>query len=566
MDIFLVSVLFLLAVTAIMVTISKRIGLGSILGLLIAGIIVGPHTPGPYITSEVEAMRHFTEIGVVFLLFVIGLEMQPSKLWSMRKEVFGLGTLQVIISGVLLGLYISFHVEQFSVALLLGFTLALSSTAFVMQLLQEKGELTSEHGKSSFAILLLQDIAIVPLLAILPLLAVGMEEAGQSIYFKIANIALMFGLLFVFGRYILPKALEKVSKERNKDAFLLFALLSVVLSAYLMDHAGLSMALGAFLMGMMLSTSRYSFQIESSIEPFKGILMSLFFIAVGMSIDFKAIMSAPWLFAEHIVVILSIKAIILFGLALWFGSSKSNALKIASLLNQSGEFGFVLLGAAKAIAIIDDRLFVIGIGVISISMLLTPVLYSAGCKIANSFAQSIELNYLVPNAAKATQKVLIAGYGSTGKVIAHMLKKSDIPFMVFDNNASAVRAGLKEEIPVFFGDITDMKLLETIKLDQATMLIVSIDKSINAIKIVKHIKESYPHIKILARAVDIKVMDKLLLAGASWVLAETLESSIRIGEEALHALGVEANDVMVSLESLRKNDYDLIREITQDKV
>lgn len=566
MDVFLVSVLFLLAVTAIMVSISKHIGLGSILGLLIAGIIIGPNTPGPYLTSEVEAMRHFTEIGVVFLLFIIGLEIQPSKLWSMRKEVFVLGTLQVIISGVALGIYLGFHVEKFSVALLLGFTLALSSTAFVMQLLQEKGELVSEHGKSSFSILLLQDIAIVPLLAILPFLADNSTvEEGPSIYLKTANIALMFVLLFAFGRYILPRVLEKVSKERNKDAFLLFALLSVILSAYLMDHAGLSMALGAFLMGMMLSTSRYSFQIESSVEPFKGILMSLFFIAVGMSIDFKAIMSAPWLFAEHIVVILIIKAIILFLLALWFGASKSNALKIASLLNQSGEFGFVLLGAAKALSIIDDRLFVVGIGVISISMLLTPVLYSAGCKIANKFAQSSEINYLAINAEKITQKVLIAGYGSTGKVIAHVLRNSDVPFMVFDNNPSAVQAGLKEGMPVFFGDITDMKLLEIIKLDQAAMLIVSIDKSIKAIKIVKHIKESYPHIKILARAVDIKVMDKLLLAGASWVLAETLESSLRIGEEALNVLGIDSSDITVFLETLRKNDYDVIRKITQDK-
>lgn len=561
MDFFLLSALVLLAVTAIMVTISKHMGLGSILGLLIAGIIVGPHTPGPIVTSEVENLRHFTEFGVVMLLFIIGLEMQPAKLWSMRKEVFGLGSLQVIVSGVVLGLYMSFFVDRLSVAMLLGFTLALSSTAFVMQILQEKGKVNTEHGKNAFAILLLQDLAVVPLLATLPLLSTQESTHNTSWFESLATVVAMFGLLIVFGRYIIPKALDKVAKQRNKDAFLLLTLLSVVLSAYLMDHAGLSMALGAFLMGMFLSTSRYSFQIESSLEPFKGILMSLFFIAVGMSIDFKAIMSDPWVFSEHIVVILVLKALIIFVLMLAFGATKSGAIKLAFLLNQSGEFGFVLFGAAKALGIIDDQLFVIGIGVISISMLFTPVLYSFGCSLANRLAKVSQFSYF--ENASMEQKVVVAGYGSTGKVIAKMLKSSGIPFMVFDINATEVALGRKEGLPVFFGDITDLKLLNTIKLDQASMIIVSIDHSLNAIKVVKHIKDNYPHIKILARALDIKAMDKMLFAGASWVIAETLESSIRTGSEALSQLGVQPDEIATLLESLRKNEYELIREITK---
>jgi len=374
---------------------------------------------------------------------------------------------------------------------------------------------------------------------------------------------LMFVLLVAFGRYIIPKALDKIAKQRNKDAFLMLTLLSVVLSAYLMDHAGLSMALGAFLMGMFLSTSRYSFQIESSIEPFKGILMSLFFIAVGMSIDFKAIMAAPLLFAEHIVVILVLKALILFGLMLLFGASKSNAIKVAFLLNQSGEFGFVLFGAAKAIGLIDDGLFVVGIGVISISMLVTPMLYTFGCKIADKFSQSSSFSYFNAKESSDEQKVVIAGYGSTGRVIARMLKNSDIPFIVFDNNPSCVAVGRADGMPVFFGDITDLKLLSTIKLEQASMMIVSIDHSLNAVKIVKHVKEYYAHIKILARAIDIKAMDKLTTAGASWVIAETLESSVRIGAEALSVVGVMPEEIASLLDALRKNEYELVREITK---
>ena len=562
MDLFLLSSLVLLAVTAIMVTISKHMGLGSILGLLIAGIIVGPHTPGPIVTNEVETMRHFTEFGVVFLLFVIGLEMQPSKLWSMRKEVFGLGTLQVIASGVVLGLYMSFFVEKLSVAMLLGFTLALSSTAFVMQLLQEKGELSSEHGKSAFAILLLQDLAVVPLLAVLPWIAQTQTNAESSWFINVATVIVMIALLVAFGRYIIPHALDKVAKQRNRDAFLLITLLSVVLSAYLMDQAGLSMALGAFLMGMFLSTSRYSFQIESSLEPFKGILMSLFFIAVGMSIDFKAIMNAPFLFTEHIVMILVLKAVVIFALMLVFKTSRSNAIKLAFLLNQSGEFGFVLFGAAKALGIIDDQLFVIGIGVISISMLFTPMLYTFGCKLANKLSNVSPFSYF-GSEEDPEQKVVVAGYGSTGKVISKMLHKCSIPFIVFDINPTEVALGRNEGLPVFFGDITDLKLLNTIKLDQATMVIVSINHSLNALKIVKHIKESYPHIKILARALDIKAMDKLLFAGASWVIAETLESSINTGAEALSQMGITQDEINTLLVSLRKNEYELIREMTK---
>lgn len=565
MDFFLLSSLLLLAVTAIMVTLSKHMGLGSILGLLIAGIIVGPYTPGPIVTNEVATMRHFTEFGVVLLLFVIGLEMQPAKLWSMRKEVFGLGSLQVIASGIVLGLYMYFFVEQMSVAMLLGFTLALSSTAFVMQLLQEKGETASEHGKSAFAILLLQDLAVVPLLAVLPWIAKSDAAPSGTWWSKGLTVIIMVGLLIFFGRYIIPYALDKVAKQRNKDAFLMITLLSVVLSAVLMDHAGLSMALGAFLMGMFLSTSRYSFQIESSLEPFKGILMSLFFIAVGMSIDFQAIFSAPWIFAEHVVMILILKSVVIFALVLAFGASKANAIKLAFLLNQSGEFGFVLFGAAKALGIIDDQLFVIGIGVISISMLVTPVLYNFGCRLAHKLSNTSSFSYF-KNDDEATHlgRVVIAGYGNTGKVIAKMLKNSAIPFIVFDVNTTEVARGRKEGLPVFFGDITDLKLLNTIKLEEASMIIVSIDHSLNAIKVVKHIKEYYPHIKILARALDIKAMDKLLLAGASWVIAETLESSIRTGAEALSQMGVIAEEINDLLMLLRKNEYEVIREITKE--
>jgi len=371
---FLLSTLFLLAIVSICVAISKKLGLGSILGLLLAGVIVGPHSPGPKITDEVETLMHFAELGVVLLLFLIGLGMKPKKLWSMRREVFGLGSSQIILSGVFLAAYVHFFIhKEWNISLLLGLTLALSSTAFVMQILQERGEIVSRYGSTSFAILLMQDLAIVPLLAMVPLLSNNGALGGDTpLYQQAIFVTIMLAVVIGFGRIIVPYTLDKLASEGNREAFTFLVMFSVVLAAWAMESAGLSMALGAFLMGMTLSDSKYHFQIEAHIEPFKGVLMSLFFVAVGMSIDIGMIADKPLLIAQHVFVIMLVKIVSIFMLAMIFGNTKSDSIRISFLLSQSGEFGFVLFGAAKVLGVIDSSLFIIGLSVISISMLLTP--------------------------------------------------------------------------------------------------------------------------------------------------------------------------------------------------
>lgn len=566
MEHFLSASLLLFAVASVTITLSKSIGLGSILGLLIAGIIIGPYTPGPYLTEEVESVRHFAELGVVLLLFVIGLEMQPKKLWSMKKEVFGLGSLQVIVSGLAIGAYLSFFMQDLSIAFLMGFTLALSSTALVMQLLQEKGELSSKHGKGAFAVLLFQDLAIVPLLAMVPILSdKGTLSSEVPLYQQILVVIGMIGFLIIFGRYIAPLAFEKVAKQRNRDAFLFISILCVVLSAFLMNEAGLSMALGAFIIGMLLSTSRYRYQIQASIEPFKGILMSIFFIAVGMSIDFKSLMINPEILTLNIIVIATLKVILLFLLALMFKFTLAPAIRLSFLLSQSGEFGFVLFGAAKTLGVINDQDFIFVIGLISLSMLMTPPLYNLALKLANKITKSKPISYISPSSTK-TPKVVIAGYADTGQIVASMLKKSQIDYIAFDTNPDMVRFGRNLKEPVFYGDISDTKLLSAIKIEQSQIVIIAISNAYKALRAIIHIKDSYPHIKILAKAFDIRTMDKMMEKGANLVVSESTETSLRIATEALFSLGIEKTDVETLLEVFRNNEYALIRQMNQAKI
>ena len=556
------SILYLFVVATISVTLSKRIGLGSILGLLIAGVIVGPYSPGPILTKEVESVRHITEFGVVLLLFVIGLEMQPKKLWSMRKEVFGLGSGQILFSGLLISLYSYFYATSWQVALLVGLTFALSSTAFVMQILQEKGELYSPIGKSSFSILLMQDLAVVPLLALVPILAdKGNLTEGhhlwQQIIIAIGSILTLFG----FGRYVIPRVLDYLAKYQNKDAFFFTVISSVVFAAWAMEFAGLSMALGAFIIGMILSSSKYHYQIQANIEPYKGILMTLFFVAVGMSIDLKALVNNPLLLLQHLVVIMGIKIVALFSLMVFLRYKKSTAISVSFLLAQSGEFGFVLFGAAKALGVISDEMFISAVTIISFSMLLTPLIVNISEKIAPKFDnEPIEIKsaYVPQDEWKG---VVIAGYGRVGRLVATMLQHANVPFVAFDVDLQRVELGQKEKRPVFYGELSNLDFLSQIGLDKASAVIVTVDNHHTSAKIVSHIRSKYLNLRILARTNNMKTRDALLAHGASWAMPESSEGSLRLGAEALLSLGRTREEVIELLTFFRKDDYETIRKL-----
>jgi glutathione-regulated potassium-efflux system protein KefB len=564
LDTFLFSALVLLIATSVAVALFKHLGLGSILGLLVAGIVVGPYSPGPYVTEHVEDVRHFTELGVVLLLFIIGLEMRPRRLWAMRKEVFGLGLLQIFLTGVALAVYFFYQWQSsWLLSLLIGFTFALSSTAFVIQMLQERGEIASRHGMSAFSILLMQDLAIVPLLALVPIFSetggVSAEiPAWQQLMIEIGMIA----MVVVIGRYILPFVLKHLAKQGNREGFLLVVMLAVFLAAWVMDQVGLSMALGAFVMGMLLSGSSYRLQIQAFVEPYKGLLMSLFFVAVGMSIDFAAISQELLIFIQHILVIVSVKLLVLFLLALSFGHSKQIAIRISFFLAQGGEFGFVLFSAAKALDVIDDGTFITAVGVISVSMLLTPLLIRVGDRLARHLdshhAETDHLQYS-SDQGEQSRRVVIGGYGRVGHTVAVLLHTSGVPIVVFDTHPDRVAQGKKDGLPVYYGDISDPDLLDTADVGSASLMVLTIDNGPVALRTISHVRNAYPQIQVVSRARDLEACAHLLKAGASHAFPEALESSLRLGAIALQMVDVPQDNVDLLLQGVRQDNYTLVK-------
>lgn len=561
LDNFIVAAMLILAVTSIAVALFRQLGLGSVLGLLVAGIIVGPHSPGPAVTAHVDDVRHFAELGVVMLLFVIGLEMRPARLWSMRRELFGLGSLQILLTGLVITLYVAMGDYPWGISLLIGLTLALSSTAFVMQILQEKGQLASPHGAGSLAILLMQDLAVVPLLALLPLFSDKTAIASQgSLWSQLLIVISMFVALWLFGARLVPRALEWLARNDNREGLLLVVLLAVFFPAWAMHQAGMSMALGAFIMGMLLSDSRYNLQVRALIEPYKGLLMSLFFVAVGMSIDLNALADKPLVFVGHTLALISIKLAVLLPLAIAFGYLRADAVRIAFHLAQAGEFGFVLFGSALALGVIDESIFVMAVGIISLSMLLTPLMIRIGNRLADRLEPPVldADGGVIEIPSEGSPSVLIGGYGRVGHTVATLLENSGINYVAIDRNPTRVAAARATNKPVAYGDLTDPHLLAAAHVERASLIILTLDNREAALKAAMLIRTQFPQIPIIARARDLEASSELKAMGVDEAFPETIEASLRLGATALAMLGTPADTIDLLLESIRKGGYEVI--------
>lgn len=561
----------LVTAAAIGVALFRHFGLGSILGLLVAGILIGPHTPGPSVTSHVEDLRRFTELGVVLLLFVIGLEMQPRRLWDMRRTLFGLGSLQILLCGAALALYFRIFVDTWPVALLIGMSLALSSTALVLQMLYDEREIATHHGQTTFAILLMQDLAVVPMIALLPVFAdTGPLPSHLPLWQQIGIVGLMVALVLLSGRLLMPRILDFMAHQYNLEAFFLTVLAAVFLAAWAMDRAGMSMALGAFLMGMMLSGSRYSVQVQACIEPHKGLLMSLFFVAVGMSVDIGILAEAPLHFLLHVLVLVAVKLALVYWLCRVFGNGRRVALKVAFALAQAGEFGFVLFGAAKALTIIGDEIFLMAVSVISLSMLSTPLLMKLGNLLARRlpetdggvderFQYRPEAGAGGPGAPGSRPRVIIAGYGRMGHTIGAILSTYGIPYVAFDRDAALVARWRNDGYPVYFGDIGDPHVIDIAGVDDAELVVLTIEDSQAAVNATILIRARSPHTIIVARARDLQSKDALQRAGANQALPEAVEASLRLAEAALEGLGISEREAESTLSEARGRDYALVR-------
>ena len=559
LDEFLLAAVILLTATAVFVSLFKRLGLGSVLGFLAAGMLVGPS--GFAITKDVEGLRHFTELGVALFLFIIGLEMQPKKLWSMRRSVFGLGSSQVLLTGVVIAGYAMLFDTKWQTALILGLGFALSSTAFVLQMLGERGEMATEHGKASFSILLLQDMAIVPLLALVPFLADAPVMASeQPFWLEAIGVIGVIAAVLLIGRYVIPIVLSWTAKNRNKEAFVMIAMLTALGAAFAMELVGVSMALGAFLTGMMLSVSDYRHQIEASVEPFKGLLIGLFFISVGMSIDLGQLVD-QWLWVVGgVVALMSLKIVSLLLLGLVFGLGRGVAIRTSFILCQCGEFGFVLFGAALVGGLLNDAEFAFALMLVTVTMIVTPLMAKAGDALATRFAEKpVGAGPAEAPGSELDRHMVVAGYGRGGRIVCLMLEKKGIPFVAYDHDPIRVALGKKQGHNVHYGDITDLNVLDGAGLSHAIGVVITLNDVHHVERMVSTVLNFYPAVPIYARARDFNTEHALLAKGVRRAVPESAESSVQLGKAVLQGIGVSDSDLVTILEDFRRDDYAMIR-------
>ena len=556
----LLALVVLLLATAICVILFERLGFGSILGFIVAGIIIGPHTPGPVATENVEALRHIAELGVVLFMFTIGLEMRPEKMWSMRRQLFGLGSLQMLVTAAVLGAYGMLLTDaSWESTVIFGLGFAMSSTAIVMATLAERGELTTEHGQASFAILMAQDLWIVPVMALVPILAHRTAEVTaaplwQEVLLLVGSIA---GIIVV-GRYLLPAALSYTAKRRHMEAFGIVVILSVVAAAWVAEHAGLSMTLGAFLIGMLLSASDYRYQIEATIAPFKDTFMGLFFIAVGMSIDVGTLLSDWSTLITHVPAILVLKVVVLIGLTLAFGIGRQAAIRSGFLMSQFGEFAFVLFGAAAVAGVLSTHQLTLGMLAVALSMTLTPLMVKLGGKLAARLGAVSEVEEVEP-AADLDRHVVVIGYEEVGQLICLMLTRANVPYVAFDRDISCVRKGKQRGRNVHFGDIYSPVTQQAAGLGRAEAAYVTFWDMRQAKAVAVTLHHLYPLLDIYVQVRSLSDQNELSAKGIKHAGTGYIESTLLRGSALLKDIGIPEADVQELVEDFQRDDYTLIR-------
>ena len=550
---YLTDILILLAAAIVAVPIFKRLGLGSVLGYLAAGAVVGPWGLG--FIHEVEEIRHIAEFGVVFLLFIIGIELRPARLWAMRRMVFGLGTAQVMVTGLAItGIALLFGLSL-KTAVIVGFGLALSSTAFGLQILNERGEMATTHGRTALAVLLLQDLAVVPLLTLVSLLATD-ATLLEGIEFAILEAMLVIALVILAGRFLLSPVLQLVASSRTSEVFTAAAVFAVLGTAWLMEEVGLSLALGAFLAGLMMAESQYRHQVIADIEPFRGILLGLFFMGVGMSIDFSLLEEQGVLLAGLVSGLLLLKTVILWGLCRLMRVGAADATRVSLLLSQSGEFGFVIFGLAAFSGILPLQLFHFLTMVVALTMVTTPLMANLAEYLNRRLFKTTVRHDVSTNHIDGGQPhVIIAGFGRVGQHIASVLQGANVPYIAVDSNPDRVLEGRRDGFSVFYGDASHVDVLKAAGAGQAAVLVCTLDQAVPAIRLVSIMRQHYPDIAIHTRGHNRQHCNQLLEAGATIAISETLEASFQIGAAVLHAMGQLEGDIDELIDGLRKEEY-----------
>jgi glutathione-regulated potassium-efflux system protein KefB len=555
----LVKVVILLAAGVLAVPLFKRLGLGSVLGYLAAGLAIGPFGLGLF--SEAGTILHLAELGVVMFLFVIGLEMQPTRLWTMRRQIFGLGLLQVVVCGALLTALGMGAGLKPVVAFIAAMGFVLSSTAIVMQLLEERGDTSTPRGQRMVSILLLEDLAIVPLLAIVAFLAPEPADgAGVSRWVSIGvALAAIIGLVAV-SRWLLNPMFQVLAKAKAREVMTAAALLVVLGAALAMQWGGLSMALGAFAAGVMLSESTFRHQLEADIEPFRGILLGLFFMGVGMSLDLKLVLADWPLILGGVLAYMALKGVGIYAVARITKSNHGDALQRTAMMAQGGEFAFVLYSAAAAAGIVEANVNAILTAAIIISMALTPLaVMSLRWLLPARPEQDMDGVESVEEAQEVKGSVLIIGFGRFGQIASQSLLARGIDIAIIENDTDMIRAAAQFGFKVYYGDGTRLDVLHASGASHARAILVCVDKKEATSRIVELAKHEFPLTPVLARAYDRQHAIDLLRSGVDFQLRETLESALAFSSEALRRLGVEETEVVEIAEDIRRRDAERLQ-------
>jgi len=555
----LVAVVFLLA-AVVAVPLAKKLRLGAVIGYLLAGVVIGPSMLN--LIDHPENVSHISELGVVLLLFIIGLELSPRRLWLMRKAVFGVGLAQVMLCASLIGSLAYVGLDQpVNTAVVLGLGLALSSTAFGLQIIAERKELNSPHGRLAFAILLFQDIAAIPLIALIPLLGSATGDAGgESNFEQIIKVVGSIALIVVGGRYLLRPVFRIVARTGLQEVSTATALLVVIGTAWLMQSVGVSMALGAFLAGLLLADSEYRHELESQIEPFKGLLLGLFFISVGMTADIGLLISSPAavLLLTALIIGCKLPLIYLVGRVAG-GLNQISALRLGVVLAAGGEFAFVVFQMARDQQLFDQPMHSMLVLAITLSMAVTPLIILVLSQLIKPKTVSVEVPEEYQQIDTDEPRVVISGMGRMGQVIARVLRAQRIPYVGLETSVDSIEMSrsLSSDMPIFYGDPMRPEILRAAQVDKAQFFIITTDDPDANLKTAELVRRLYPHVTILARARNRQHVHRLIDLGALAV-RETFHSSLEMSKQVLTGLGLSETQANSRIKRFRQHDEQVL--------
>ncbi|WP_010252271.1 monovalent cation:proton antiporter-2 (CPA2) family protein [Myroides injenensis] len=579
MNDFLAQAFIFLFAAVVCVLISKKLGMGSVLGYLFAGVLIGPFVL-KFVGNDGADIMHATEFGVVMMLFLVGLELDPKEFWKIKNEIIGLGTAQALGTTAIIAAIARWGFDlSIGTSITMGFVVTMSSTAIILQTISERGLNKSNAGKSSFAVLLFQDIMVIPMMAIIPLLAVGSQTPiatnsdswldGAPVIMKTLAILGAISVIFLVGNYIVNPLFKSVGRLKIREIYTASALLLVIGVSLLMQQVGLSPALGAFIAGVVLANNPYKHQLESDIEPFKALLLGIFFIAVGSTINFGIIINQPLMILGLLVGTMSIKALVLLAIGKWKKFPKDQSFLFAILLSQIGEFAFVILALGKTINLISQEWYDYLLATTALSMVVTPILLLLNEKwiapylgLTPSTSEKQEYDDL--SHISAEKKIVIAGFGDFGNTIGRLLQANNIPILVLDNDAERVDHLRKLGFNVYYGDATSINILKSIGVDQADYVIAAMDPPEVNQQLVEILRKNFPSVEVIVRAKNRKNAYEYLQEGLTEVYRETFFTAVYVGAVMLEKLGFSHEEARTQSELFITSDRASLRKLAKN--